>query len=673
MKAGPTAQRTPPSPWPAVAWCVVLGLGLWGTSRLVGQPAPETSAAEAVPESATPGYVDDALCSQCHRDVAAEFPSIGMSRAFYEPRRDRFIESFEGASFFHEPSQRHYEIETEGDRMVVRRFQLDPEGARHNVLEEEVDWILGSGSATRSYLYQSAWGELFQMPVAWYTRSAKWGMAPGYDKADHQGFGRRVQRDCMFCHNAYPDVVAGSDVHGEPQIYPEELPEGLGCQRCHGPGEDHVKLAFDLDAPADLVAATVVNPAKLEPQLRDDVCAQCHLQPTVTLSGVRHFDRPIYSYRPGESLDDYLVLMDVVEERPREDRFEINHHPYRLEQSRCFQESPAGAMSCLTCHDPHHKKIGEEAKTVFRQACLGCHTVEACGLEAMGQDLPAHLAEVASDDCTACHMPRRRTQDVIEVTMTDHAIPRRPGGPELTAPIRDVEHRIETVRFLRPERAPEGWMAEVYLQLAMVRSGSKAALDRLGQALDRAAPESPVPYLELAVGQLGAGRFAEAEKTLGEVLKREPEHLGARIHLGVAYAAQGKTDQALTLLEAAVERDPQRPEARFNLAKVLVQTGAVAESLEHFEAAAQSRPSQAEIWLELGNARARLERYEAALAAYRRALAVDPRQRTAQLNASEALLRLGRRDEAAAGLRAWLHWMGDDPQARQRLEAISGP
>lgn len=634
--------------------------------------------AQEPPASATPGYVNDAVCAQCHRDVAEEFHSIGMSRAFYRPRDERLVEDFDQASFYHEPSRRHYEVERDGEKLLIRRYQLGPDGERRNVLEEEVDWILGSGAATRSYLYQSEWGELFQFPVAWYVKERKWGMSPGYDNAEHQGFGRRVQRDCMFCHNSYPQVPVGSDAHGQPQTFPSDLPEGLGCQRCHGPGQDHVRLAFDLDASPDLVAAAALDPTDLEPTLRDDVCNQCHLQPTVTLSGVRRFDRTLYSYRPGESLDDYIVFMDVVEEGDGElgggDRFEINHHPYRLRQSPCYKASPAGELSCLTCHDPHHKATGEEAKVRYRQACLGCHTVEACQLEAMGDQLPAHLTGVAADDCSTCHMPQRRTQDVIEVTLTDHKIRKRPGGPELVAPIQDLEHRIETVRFLHPDKAPKGRVAEVYRQLAMVRSGSQAAIPRLRQALASARPESPVPYLELAVAELGSGRWAKAQKTLGEVLEREPDHLAASIHLGVALAAQGKTEQALETLRKAAERDPERPEARFNLGKVLVQAGQVAEAIDHFQAAARSRPSQVESWLELGNAHARLGQLNPALGAWRQALAVDPKQRMAQLNVVEALTQLDRRDEATAELRAWLHLQGDDPEARRRLEALTtGP
>jgi hypothetical protein len=31
-----------------------------------------------------------------------------------------------------------------------------------------------------------------------------------------------------------------------------------------------------------------------------------------------------------------------------------------------------------------------------------------------------------SEDCITCHMPKRRTEDVEDVAMTDHLIQRRP-------------------------------------------------------------------------------------------------------------------------------------------------------------------------------------------------------------------------------------------------------
>ena len=40
---------------------------------------------------------------------------------------------------------------------------------------------LGSGNHSRGYLYRTPSGELYQLPLMWYTQTGRWGMAPGYD------------------------------------------------------------------------------------------------------------------------------------------------------------------------------------------------------------------------------------------------------------------------------------------------------------------------------------------------------------------------------------------------------------------------------------------------------------------------------------------------------------
>lgn len=648
------------------------GILLAGTLFFAGWPALGEDSLAA------PGYVPDKSCAPCHRTIYESYKSVGMARSFYRPSRDKIIEDFENNRFYHPPSQRHYEMTEREGRFFLRRFQLGPNGEERNVLEREIHWVLGSGSSSRSYIHQSQWRELFQLPIAWYTETASWGMAPGYDHPEHKGFNRRVQRDCMFCHNAYPEVPKGSDRYGAPQTFPAKLPEGIGCQRCHGPGAAHTEMAFDLGAAETLVRDSIVNPSRLEPRLRDDVCMQCHLQPSVTLSGVRRLDRAMYSYRPGQALSDYLVLMDVVEDRPAAERFEINHHPYRLRQSRCYTRSPAGELSCLTCHDPHRKVRGEEAIARYRSACLSCHELDDCDLDAMtsgsSRTPQDRVPEVAADNCKGCHMQRRRTEDVVQATMTDHFIRRRPGGPELVAPIAESEVRLETVEMLEPDRVPRGPEALLYRALAMVRSGSESALDRLRSALrtrsKTGAPEELSPYLELAVGQLAAGRFAAAEKLLSPIVERVDDGALPHLHLGVALAAQNQPDPALRHLARAVELEPDRPEARYNLGKLLARLGQADAAADHLEAALRSRPGLAAAWFELGNAHARRERFAEAVLAYRQALANDPHLNLAQQNLVEALLRQGETEKAVSELRAWLHLEPENAAARQRLEAL---
>ena len=53
-------------------------------------------------------------------------------------------------------------------------------------------------------------------------------MAPGYDRPNHQGVLHRVRRKCMFCHNAYPNVVGLSalidKIVSDRRYRPETMP-----------------------------------------------------------------------------------------------------------------------------------------------------------------------------------------------------------------------------------------------------------------------------------------------------------------------------------------------------------------------------------------------------------------------------------------------------------------
>ncbi len=64
---------------------------------------------------------------------------------------------------------------------------------------------------------------------------------------------RRVRRECLFCHNAYPaEARIERPLRRDPFLSGTRLPEGIGCQRCHGPGAAHVELVTGGEArPSD--------------------------------------------------------------------------------------------------------------------------------------------------------------------------------------------------------------------------------------------------------------------------------------------------------------------------------------------------------------------------------------------------------------------------------------
>jgi Flp pilus assembly protein TadD len=597
---------------------------------------------------AAPGYVHDRVCAICHNAKYRSYQEVGMARSFYRPRADRFIENFKENHFYHKPSKRHYEISQQGDRLFFKRYQLDEKGKPINVYTREIDWIMGSGNHSRVYLYRTEVGELYQLPLAWYSQTKSWGMSPGFDRPIHFGVSRRVRRECMFCHNAYPDVPLGSDTFYALQVYPEELPEGTGCQRCHGPGANHVRIVLDGELEPGKIRSAIVNPKRLKPQLRDDVCYQCHFQPSVALFGIRRFDRGDYSFRPGQRLSDYLVHIDIKEEgREQKERFEINHHPYRLMQSRCFKESK-GTLSCLTCHNPHRKVPKKERVEHYRNACLKCHKVEQCLRE-------KHTAgSTDPGDCVSCHMPMRRTQDVVKVVMTDHLIKRRPASKEeRLAPLKETVPIIVDAMFPDPAQAPPGALGEVYRVVAISRAGSSThVVDRLETILDKAKPPELLPYFDLARGQLNLRRFADAENTLKFILSKAPDNSLAYEWKGIAHSGLNQKDKAIEAIGKSLEGKKPRAEAYYNLGRLLLVTKKNQEAVEHLKQALKIRHTLTPAWYHLGNAYAALNRVDKAIQSYKQALEISPSYTNAYLALGRILIKKGDRAEA---LRYWRH------------------
>src|SRR5262249_26852643 len=145
------------------------------------------------------------------------------------------------------------------------------------------------------------------------------------------------------------------------------------------------------------------------------VCLQCHLETTSAPlpNSVLKLGRAVFSFRPGERLEDYAAYFDYPAGAGHDDDFNIVHQGYRLRKSLCFAKS---SMTCLTCHDPHGAP--ESPETFYNSKCVVCHS--------------DRLSQNHGVDCIGCHMPKRRTDDIVHVIMTDHFIQRWPPARLLT-------------------------------------------------------------------------------------------------------------------------------------------------------------------------------------------------------------------------------------------------
>lgn len=590
----------------------------------------------AVTAGAAAGYVPDVECASCHVEKWESFQEVGMGKSFYAAQGAEVIERFDKdgiGRFYHAPSKRFYEMEMRGDDYWFRRYQENVVGTRIHLFERRVDWIMGSGHHSRVYLYRTDSGELRQLPLAWYTLDGGfWEMSPGFEFADHLGVNRQVRRRCMACHNGFPDVAAGSDAEGMPEVFPADLPEGIGCQRCHGPGAAHLAEVYG-DAPdTDRIKASIVNPADLSNTQLYSICYGCHMQPSVAVTPELRLGRGAYSFRPGEDLQDFKTFLDITDSTRRQSqRFDINHHPYRLEQSGCFLETQDtdAPLGCLTCHDPHRKVPVVERADHYRQVCLSCHEVDQAGRPQLASGYP-HPDVGAEADCVACHMPTRRTQDVIHTTMTDHKIQRDPGPKQaLVAPMQKVPADVTGVHLLYPDQGlsgDEALLARVLGTLKYSGFQHSDATALLQQVLGRTDFSEHEPYLALARAALKSGQHEVARSAAETGLLRAPENAMLMQLRGTALFLAGETGQGIAVFRDLLARHPDYDIGRYNLAAMLNGTGAAEEALRILAPLLTEGAANWPAWRLRARIAVAAGEDETAIEAYLQALRIEPSQ-----------------------------------------------
>jgi Cytochrome c554 and c-prime len=413
----------------AVGLVVLVALGYWRFSTARRAPLPADpiasplafAAADPLPiQLGRKEYVTSAACLKCHPEqhktwknsyhrtmtqvagpltVVAPFDDVHLQSRGHSYHLQR-----RGDEYWITMTEPHLESELQRRSGGTKTLQELPVKAQRVVL------------TTGSHIAQTYWvavaNEFWQVPWIWHIEEQRW--IPDGDSfllpPDTHHLYHHWNSVCVKCHTSAP--VPGQTDQAIHQTQVAEL--GIACESCHGPGEAHVRYRERRGTQPPAPAASraddpIINPARCDPRLASQICAQCH-------SSHSEIDRLDWlthgsSFRPGDDLE-ATVRMHRPHTRETKEGYGNGYwgdgtcrtggdEYLGLIGSKCYSE---GKLSCLSCHSMHsYESNTDQLKPQMNgsQACLQCHAE-------LGKNVSEHThhaPQSSGSDCLNCHMP----------------------------------------------------------------------------------------------------------------------------------------------------------------------------------------------------------------------------------------------------------------------------
>jgi predicted CXXCH cytochrome family protein len=588
-------------------------------------------------------YVGMDACKLCHQSIYNTFINTGMGKSFDAATPKKSAADFLNASVHDPIADLHYKAYWEKEHLKFKEYRLQGKDTVHQRIET-VDYIVGSGQHTNSHL-QWVNGYINQMPMTFYTQKQKWDLPPGFEGGVNTRFSRKIGLECMSCHNAYPDFVMGSENKFN------SVPQGINCERCHGPGSVHVaqRSAGGKIDTSLYIDYSIVNPAKLSIDLQFDICQRCHLQGNAVLKEGKSF----FDFIPGKKLSDYMSVFLPKYENADED-FIMASHADRLKQSACFIKSYdrvkdkekirpyKDAMTCITCHNPH-VSVRETNKNVFNEVCLSCHGDTKANAMCSKTEVKKAIARSGSaskfENCVSCHMPTSGATDIPHVSVHDHYI-RKPiskvekdkiktfvglfsineKNPSALTKARAYINQydkfeqkpefLDSAKKYLPDNSKVNIESNFYalVQLYFIKQDFQKVLSYVNEMGESKLLEKKLVHqnyenndawtcYRIAESFYYTNQLPKAIKWFEQAVKLAPFHLDFRNKLGATYTKVGNMSAAISQYEFILKENPKKVNAHTNLVFIYLTQGKLVEAGKLLEAGYALDPDDEQLLL----------------------------------------------------------------------------
>jgi predicted CXXCH cytochrome family protein len=374
------------------------GVQLTGMPALPAELAPESwklvsyvrSLDSATPQKLTAQghgtgsahYAGSASCRQCHAEIYDRWKKTPMANVVRDPKVD------------------HDAIIPDLNTNNIAKFTLD-----------QVAFVYGSKWKQR--YFTKIGDDYYPLPVQWDVGNKKW---MKYHIADtgadwwtafypSDNLQRPTGPTCDGCHSVNYD------------IHTKQVSEwNVGCERCHGPGSEHV---------AHPTRINILNPSGMDDVASNDTCIQCHSQgrPKGGLIEGKAYDWPV-GYNAGLRLADYWKLEDITLGQTNFLQFaDGTAHKNRMQGNDYIQSVMyRHGVTCASCHDVHGTENYAQLRKPADKLCLDCHApMSANGPRtATLEEHTHHNAGSTGSQCIACHMPKIETEGVPGAFVRSH-------------------------------------------------------------------------------------------------------------------------------------------------------------------------------------------------------------------------------------------------------------
>jgi predicted CXXCH cytochrome family protein len=382
-QTAPTSQGAPAQPAPSQEVSPVTPRGpiqLTATPPRINAPQPANNTQDVKAR-----YVGSLACQRCHAATFERWSHTRMANVITDPKVNPSVVIGD----FSKPNP-------------LVNFRL-----------EDVAWVYGTKWKQRYFL--RAGNDYYPASAQWDVINRVWRpyhvqpntewWLPHYPAKPGDNSTRPSGPLCDGCHSTNYDVQT------------KQVTEwNVGCERCHGPGSEHV---------ARPGKATIIDPSRLDYVAANDVCLQCHTQgkPTTNPHNGQYYDWPV-GYHVGLDLKDFWTLEErhlgettfthFAEGTAKKNRMQANDYVDSLMYRR--------GVTCFSCHDVHGTNHNADLVKPPQQLCLTCHSPNspngprAATIEAHTH----HEAGSRGSQCVECHMPKIE-QTIADVNVRSHS------------------------------------------------------------------------------------------------------------------------------------------------------------------------------------------------------------------------------------------------------------